>query len=42
MASELSISQATVKRHFEHIYAKLGVHDRAAAVAHALRGGLIE
>jgi two-component system nitrate/nitrite response regulator NarL len=30
-----------VKTHFEHIYEKLGVSDRAAAVAFALRTGLI-
>ena len=36
------MSPATVKSHFEHIYAKLGVSDRAAAVAYALRNGLIE
>ena len=31
-----------MKTHFENIYAKLGVSDRAGAVAHALRTGLIE
>jgi ATP/maltotriose-dependent transcriptional regulator MalT len=31
-----------VKTHFEHIYEKLGVSDRPAAVAHALRIGLIQ
>ena len=30
-----------MKTHFEHIYAKLGVADRAGAVAEALRRGLI-
>jgi len=30
-----------VKTHFENIYEKLGVGDRAAAVAQALRNGLI-
>jgi DNA-binding CsgD family transcriptional regulator len=38
----LTISDATVKTHLEHIYRKLGVRDRAAAVAHALRAGIIE
>jgi two-component system nitrate/nitrite response regulator NarL len=35
------VSPSTVKTHFENIYEKLGVGDRAAAVAHALRIGLI-
>lgn len=38
---QLGLSSATVKTHFEHIYRKLGVTNRAAAVAHALRRGLI-
>jgi ATP/maltotriose-dependent transcriptional regulator MalT len=29
------------KTHFEHICAKLGATDRAAAVAHATRGGMM-
>jgi PAS domain S-box-containing protein len=41
IAEQLVLSPATVKTHFEHIYEKLGVGDRAAAVAHALRTGLI-
>ena len=41
IAERLFVSPATVKTHFEHIYEKLGVGDRAAAVAHALRTGLI-
>jgi PAS domain S-box-containing protein len=41
IAERLFISPATVKTHFEHIYEKLAVGDRAAAVAHALRTGLI-
>lgn len=41
IARELVISLATLKTHFEHIYAKLGVGDRARAVAKALRLGLI-
>lgn len=32
-AARLFISEATVKSHLVHIYAKLGVNDRAAAVA---------
>jgi DNA-binding NarL/FixJ family response regulator len=35
VASRLYISGATVKTHLLHIYAKLGVNDRAAAVAEA-------
>jgi ATP/maltotriose-dependent transcriptional regulator MalT len=36
------ISPTTVKTHFENIYRKLGVPDRASAVANALRLGLID
>lgn len=39
-ASRLFISEATVKSHLLHIYAKLGVKDRAAAVAVAFERGL--
>jgi DNA-binding CsgD family transcriptional regulator len=42
IASRLVISPTTVKSHFENIYAKLEVPDRAAAVASALRLGLID
>jgi PAS domain S-box-containing protein len=42
IAEELVISRDTVKTHFRHIYANLDVNDRAAAVAQALRLGLIE
>jgi PAS domain S-box-containing protein len=41
IAEKMKLSQATVKTHFEHIYRKLGVLDRASAVAEALRQGLI-
>jgi DNA-binding CsgD family transcriptional regulator len=41
IAEELAVSDATVKTHFEHIYRKLGVSDRASAVANALRRGLV-
>jgi ATP/maltotriose-dependent transcriptional regulator MalT len=40
--SRLLVSGSTVKTHFEHIYLKLGVSNRVAAVATALREGLIE
>jgi DNA-binding CsgD family transcriptional regulator len=42
IAEALTISPATVKTHLEHIYRKLGVRDRTAAVANALRAGFIE
>lgn len=42
IAEELTVSPATVKTHFEHIYTKLGVRDRAAAVAKGIRLGLIQ
>ena len=41
VASQLFISEATVKTHLLHIYEKLGVNDRAAAVAAAYERGLI-
>ncbi len=40
-ATKLFISEATVKTHLVHIYAKLDVNDRAAAVAAAYERGLI-
>jgi DNA-binding CsgD family transcriptional regulator len=42
IAAELGLSPATVKTHLTHIYDKLDVRDRAAAVAIALRVGLID
>jgi DNA-binding NarL/FixJ family response regulator len=40
-ASRLFISEATVKTHVLHIFAKLGVNDRAAAVATGFERGLL-
>ncbi|MEU4672550.1 response regulator transcription factor [Amycolatopsis sp. NPDC023774] len=40
-AKKLFISEATVKTHLIHAYAKLGVKDRAAAVAVAFERGLL-
>ncbi len=40
-AAKLFISEATVKTHLLHIYEKLGVNDRAAAVAVAYERGLL-
>jgi two-component system nitrate/nitrite response regulator NarL len=38
----LFLATSTVKSHLAHLYEKLGVSDRAAAVAEAMRRGLIE
>jgi DNA-binding NarL/FixJ family response regulator len=40
IAARLAISTATVKSHVNHIFAKIGVVDRAQAVAYAFRTGL--
>jgi ATP/maltotriose-dependent transcriptional regulator MalT len=40
-AKRLFISEATVKTHLLHVYGKLGVRDRASAVAEAYKRGLL-
>jgi two-component system nitrate/nitrite response regulator NarL len=42
IARDLHLAPATVKTHLLHIYDKLGVSERAAAVAEAMRRGLLE
>ena len=42
VAEELVIGASTVKTHTPRLYEKLGVSDRAAAVAEAMRRGLLE
>ena len=41
MADELHLSPNTVRNHISHIFAKLGVHSRVAAVGEATRQGII-
>jgi DNA-binding NarL/FixJ family response regulator len=40
-AKRLFVSEATIKTHLLHIYDKLGVRDRAAAVSEAYKRGLL-
>lgn len=42
IAELLTLSPTTVRTHLQHLYDKLGVSDRAAAVAEAMRRGLLE
>jgi DNA-binding NarL/FixJ family response regulator len=41
IATELYISESTVKTHIQSIFQKLGVNDRTEAVTHALQKGMI-
>jgi two-component system nitrate/nitrite response regulator NarL len=42
IAGELYVAPSTVKTHVQRLYEKLGVSDRAAAVAEGMRQGLLE
>jgi two-component system, NarL family, nitrate/nitrite response regulator NarL len=42
IAGRLQLGAATVRSHLQNLYEKLGVSDRAAAVAAAMRRGLME
>jgi two-component system, NarL family, nitrate/nitrite response regulator NarL len=42
MAAELYLAQTTIKTHIRRLYEKLGVSDRGAAVAQAMRNQLLE
>jgi ATP/maltotriose-dependent transcriptional regulator MalT len=41
IGKDLRISEATVKTHLLHIFAKLGVDDRTAAVTAAMERGIL-
>ena len=42
ISGQLHVSQTTVKTHLQRVYEKLGVSDRAAAVAEAMRRKILE
>jgi len=42
IAKQLFLAQSTVKTHVQRLYEKLGVGDRAAAVAEAMRRGMLD
>lgn len=41
IASQLVVSEATVKTHISHIFSKLGARDRAAAIVYAYDHGIV-
>lgn len=42
IAQNMNLAESTIKTHLTRIYTKLGVSERAAAVAQAIRSGLID
>ncbi len=42
IGDRIHLSTATVKTHLQHLYEKLGVSERAAAVAEGMRRGLVD
>ncbi len=42
IADRLHISEVTVKSHVGHIFTKLGLRDRAAAIVYAFDNGVVE
>jgi two-component system nitrate/nitrite response regulator NarL len=42
IGTRIHLSTATVKTHLQHLYEKLGVSERAAAVAEGMRRGLVD
>jgi DNA-binding NarL/FixJ family response regulator len=40
ISCNLGISESTVENHIHHIYGKLGISNRAQAVAYAFRAGI--
>jgi two-component system, NarL family, nitrate/nitrite response regulator NarL len=42
IGAQIHLSTATVKTHLQHLYEKLGVSERAAAVAEGMRRGLVD
>jgi two-component system, NarL family, nitrate/nitrite response regulator NarL len=41
IGDELHLALPTIKTHAQHLYGRLGVSDRSAAVAEAMRRGII-